>query len=271
MEKALQTLENFRSDDNAVLDSILLNINEFDKVYTGLTDITDTILSLVYDTEEIENIVKFEDVDITNNETKYISKESLRQNYGEKINEIYLNKFHNHEKKPSDRLTCYIDKIYFMDQKHDERVIKTIKEILELVDIDSLNNNKKVINILKTDSVLFDSCKEVLLKQLFGDPEFGFKMNIDKLLITTKEYKENLIEMINSELAAKNMNNIIVLLNKLKTIDMETFAELRLKFIDEFKKEPIKAVSTDNTNDKIDELYENYLIENYNNNLENLV
>lgn len=84
MEKALKTLENHRSDDNAVLDSILLNINEFDKVYTGLTGITDTVLSLVYDTEEIENIVKFEDVDITNNDTKFISKESLRREYGEK-------------------------------------------------------------------------------------------------------------------------------------------------------------------------------------------
>lgn len=271
MEKALKTLENHRSDDNAVLDSILLNINEFDKVYTGLTGITDTVLSLVYDTEEIENIVKFEDVDITNNDTKFISKESLRREYGEKINEIYLNKFNNQEKKPSDRLTCYIDKIYFMNQKHDETVLKTLNEILALIDIDSLNDNKKLINILKTDSVLFDSCKEVLLKLLFDDPEFGFKLNIDNLLLTTKAYRENLIEMINSELTAKNMNNIIVLLNKLKTIDVETFAELRLRFIEAFKKEPIKGDSTESTNDKIDELYENYLIKNYNINLESLV
>lgn len=271
MENALKALENHRSDDNAVLDSILLNINEFDKVYTRITGITETILSLIYDTEEIENIIKFEDVDITNNETKYINKDSLRREYGEKINEIYMNKFNNEQTTPIDRLTCYIDKIYLMSQKHDEGVLKTLNGILEQIDIDSLNDNKKLVDILKRDTILFESCKAVLLKLLFNDPEFGFKLNIDNLLISTKAYKENLIEMINSELIAKNMNNIIVLLNKLKTIDMETFANLRLKFIEEFKKEPIKADNTDNTNDKIDELYENYLIKNYNINLESLV
>ena len=31
-------LENHRSDDNAVLDTILLNIEEFENVYTNITD-----------------------------------------------------------------------------------------------------------------------------------------------------------------------------------------------------------------------------------------
>lgn len=264
-------LENHRSNDNAVLDTILVNINEFSKVYTNLTNITDTILTLVYDTEEVENIIEYQDVDISNNDIKYITKESLKQEYGDKINEIYLDKFMNKENMLNERFNCYINKIYLMDKKHEENILSTLNDILDQMDINLINTNKKFIAILKQDKVLFDSCKSILLKLLFDDNEFGFKLNIDDLLLNTPEYKQNLISMINTELSNKNMNNIIVLLNKLKTIDLSTFNELRLKFIDEFKRIPVKSDDSEDTNDKIDVLYENYLISNYNNNLKNLV
>ncbi len=54
--------------------------------------------------------------------------------------------------------------------------------------------------------------------------------------MNTPEYKQNLVKRQSIlELSNKNMNNIIVLLNKLKTIDLSTFNELRLKFIDELR------------------------------------
>lgn len=264
-------LENHRSDDNAVLDTILLNIDEFENVYTNITNITETILTLVYDTEELDNIIEYEDVDISDNSTKYVTKDSLKQEYGQKINEIYLNKFMNKDLPLIDRLNCYINKIYLMEKKFDENILATLNDILKDMNIDLINDNKKLISLLKEDKVLFDSCKAVLLKLLFDDNEFGFKLNIDELLINTAEYKENLINMVQAELTNKNMNNIISLLNKLKTIDLAKFNELRQQFISEFKKAPIEAKNSDDTNDRIDELYESYLINNYNNKLRDLV
>lgn len=264
-------LENHRSDDNAVLDTILLNIDEFENVYTNITNITETILTLVYDTEELDNIIEYEDVDISDNSTKYVTKDSLKQEYGQKINEIYLNKFMNKDLPLIDRLNCYINKIYLMEKKFDENILATLNDILKDMNINLINDNKKLISLLKEDKVFFDSCKAVLLKLLFDDNEFGFKLNIDELLINTAEYKENLINMVQAELTNKNMNNIISLLNKLKTIDLAKFNELRQQFISEFKKAPIEAKNSDDTNDRIDELYESYLINNYNNKLRDLV
>ncbi|OBA20828.1 hypothetical protein HANVADRAFT_4644 [Hanseniaspora valbyensis NRRL Y-1626] len=314
--KSTQLLNN---DKTEIINDILENINEYTKVYGNINSTTSSILDIIYGTEHNKEEEQDDDSLILNRisynsnvNTNMKSSKSIddyEKKYSPSINKLYIEKFQDTEKLDNTkRLHIYIYNIYnkIPDSTYSETTVELLKQIVNESKLNDLNNNIKFLNLLKSDSILFDKLKNVLITKYFNknrkqksneddeiidkedyseeeeeeeyeDDDNNNNDRFKRLICKTDEYKQYIIKIIeDSSKNSSNEDDIAYLISFYKELKLMVSAseynEYREKFLNKYRKQELpKDEFKKDSNDIINSLYENYNIEKYNNYLNSII
>lgn len=300
-----------KTNNASVIDVILENINEYDRVYENINHTAANILDIIYAGDDdisgneplLLNRISYEEKS-TASAKKYSSVLDYKNKYRDSIAKLYQKKFEDGTTNDCRvRLNIYTNNIYNQEDAstYDSNMVEILKQVVTESNLSDLNNNIDFVNVLKSNSALFLALNSTLIAKYFhksrkqrngsvGDNpdesevdyeeeveeyEHSSSNRLKRLLSKTPEYRNYIKQVILESIDQKSedIEYLVPFFKELKAlVSASEYDDYRARFLSKYlQKDSPKDHGRDNSNDIINALYQSYNVQKYNKYLNSIV
>lgn len=300
-----------QTNNASVIDVVLENINEYDRVYGNINDTTANILDIIYAGDEdksaseplLLNRISYGEKSSASAK-KYSSIFDFKNRYSDSIDKLYKKKFKdtaNFDCKV--RLNIYTNNIYNQEDSstYNGDIVEILKQLIIESNVSDLNNNIKFVNLLKGNSSLFLELNSTLIAKYFhksrtqrnaalGDNtdendvdyeeeveeyENSSSSRLKRLISKTPEYKDYIKQIIreNIDQKSEDIEYLVPFFKELKVlVSGSEYSDFRTRFLRKYQqKDSRDDQDKANSDEIINALYQSYNVQKYNKYLNSIV